>query len=181
MSTLATDLLEVACYLVVAALLYDLLKPVSRGVSMLAASFSVIGCATQALGSVLQLAAMVVSAGARYLSALGIPQLQVPALWFLGIRAQVLNTALVLFGFYCLVIGYLIFRSTILPRIVGVLMAFGGLAYVTNSRSLPGLGVGLAILWLIVIAVSSQRWKTQSGPATEWRSTLIAGPLLNRE
>src|SRR5215469_5618983 len=34
---------------------------------------------------------------------------------------------LVFFGCYCLVIGYLILRSTFLPRIVGALMAFGGL------------------------------------------------------
>ena len=38
---------------------------------------------------------------------------------------------LVFFGFYCLLIGYLIFGSTFLPRIPGVLMAFAGLGWLT--------------------------------------------------
>lgn len=42
------------------------------------------------------------------------------------------NIALVFHGLYCLVIGYLVFRSAFLPRIFGVLMAIGGLAWLTD-------------------------------------------------
>ena len=37
----------------------------------------------------------------------------------------------VFIGFFCLLIGYLIFRSTFLPRILAALMAFAGLGYLT--------------------------------------------------
>jgi Domain of unknown function (DUF4386) len=82
--------------------------------------------------------------------------------------------SLVFFGFYCLLIGYLIFRSTFLPRILGVLMAFGGLGWLTflspplaNYLSpynlAPGiLGEGALTLWLLVIGVNAQRWKEQA-------------------
>lgn len=82
---------------------------------------------------------------------------------------------LVLFGCYCLLIGYLIFRSTFLPRILGVLMAFGGLGWLTFisptvSKGLmpynmaPGiLGEAALTIWLLAAGVNSQRWKEQAG------------------
>ena len=81
---------------------------------------------------------------------------------------------LVFFGFYCLLIGYLIFRSTFLPRILGVLMVFAGLGWLTflspplaNYLSpynlAPGiLGEGALTLWLLVVGVNEQRWKEQA-------------------
>ena len=41
------------------------------------------------------------------------------------------NVAIVSVGFYCLLIGYLIFQSAFLPRILGALMAFAGLGWLT--------------------------------------------------
>jgi len=82
-------------------------------------------------------------------------------------------------GFYCLLIGYLIFRSTFLPRILGVLMAFAGLGWLTylsnplvNYLSPYNLACGLlgeasGFLWLLVMGVNAQRWKEQASAARE--------------
>ena len=57
---LAGDLLVVACYLAVTALFYELFKPVNRSVSLLAAFFSLVGCAIQGFACVFELAPLVV-------------------------------------------------------------------------------------------------------------------------
>ena len=90
-------------------------------------------------------------------------------------------SSLPFFGLYCLLIGYLILRSTFLPRVLGVLMAFAGFGWLTfvspslvNTVSpynmIPGvLAEGLLTLWLLVMGVNSQRWKEQAAasmPAT---------------
>jgi len=48
------DLVGVFCYIAVTLLVYELLKPVSRSLSLLAAFFSLVGCAVGALGCLLQ-------------------------------------------------------------------------------------------------------------------------------
>ena len=42
-----------------------------------------------------------------------------------------MNVAIVLAGFYCLLIGYLIFKATFLPRVIGALMVLAGLVWLT--------------------------------------------------
>ena len=90
---------------------------------------------------------------------------------------------MVLFGSYNLLIGYLIFRSTFLPRILGVLLAISGLCYLINCFAnflspafaahllpyilVPGGAELLLALWLVVIGVNVQRWKEQASKASE--------------
>jgi hypothetical protein len=101
------------------------------------------------------------------------------ALTFEALRwqPQGLNIAIVFVGFYCILFSYLIFRSTFLPRILGVLMAFGGLGWLTymspplvNYLSPYNLtsglfGQGSVMLWLLVMGVNAQRWKEQARAA----------------
>jgi hypothetical protein len=183
----AADLIGVACYIAVTVLFYELFKPVNRSLSLLAAFFSLMGCAIQLFACVFHLASLLVLGGVQYLSVFTVEQLRAMALMFLKLHGQGVNIAIVFFGFYCLLIGYLIFRSTFLPRIVGVLMAFGGFVYVTNNLahflSLPfakylppyaaalgGLGEGSLVLWLLVVGVNVQRWKEQASVADDARS-----------
>jgi hypothetical protein len=87
------------------------------------------------------------------------------------------DIGIVFHGFYCLLIGYLIWRSTFLPRILGALVAFAGLAWLTflspplaNYLSPYNLASGLVgeaslMLWLLVMGVNLQRWKEKARTA----------------
>jgi hypothetical protein len=77
--------------------------------------------------------------------------------------------SLVFFGFYCLLIGYLVYSSAFLPRVLGVLMALGGVSWLTFASPAlaqqlypwnlaPGIvGEGALTLWLLIAGVSYRR------------------------
>ena len=174
----AADIIAFASYVALTALFYELFKPVNRSVSLVAAFFSLVACAVQAVSSLFHLAPLVLLGGAPYLRVFNEEQLQALALMFLRLRAQCYhNIGLVFFGLYCLLIGYLIFRSTFLPRIIGVLMMLAGLSYLMFlspplARYLqpyvlffPGVGQISLTLWLLVMGVNEQRWKEQASAA----------------
>jgi hypothetical protein len=96
------------------------------------------------------------------------------ALALFHLRHIPINT-LVFFGVYCLLIGYLILRSTFLPHVLGVLMAFAGLGWLTfispqlthalaPINMMPGMiGEGALTLWLLIMGVNAARWNEQAG------------------
>ena len=179
---LTASLLAVAFHIVQTILFYDLFKPVSRRVSLLLMLFSLVAIALQAVSSLFQLPALVVLRDGGALSALSAEQLQSLALVFLRWREQSFNVFLVFFGFRCALIGYLIYKSTFLPRIIGVLMAFAGLGYLmllwpplVNYVSpfnlvLAAPGELSLVLWLLVVGVDVGRWKEQANAAGDWGS-----------
>jgi Domain of unknown function (DUF4386) len=142
---IAGDLLAVSGNIVVTLLLYDIFKPVNRSLSLVAASFNLVGLTCGALR------------------------------W----NPQGVDIPVVLNGFSCLLIGYLIFRSIFLPRILGVLMAFAGLGWVTYlapsfakhlspyNLALGLLGQESLMLWLLVMGVNVQKWKEQARAPVE--------------
>ncbi len=176
------DLVAGGCYIGVTAILYGLLKPVSRTVSLAAALFSLAGCAVGAANSVNLLAPLVFLGGAPYLAVFGPDQLRALTLTSLRLYEQGHNISIFFFGIYCALLGRLVFRSTFLPRILGVLLAIAGLGWLTEAFATflspplashlfpyilaPGaLGEGALTLWLLVVGVNGPRWKRQAGVA----------------
>lgn len=175
---LALGLISIACYIAVTALFYELFKPVNRTISLLAAFFSLVGCAILAFSTVFQLAPLVVLGGNRSFSSFNLDQLQDLALIFLKVNAEATNIALVFFAFYCLLVGYLIFKSAFLPRILGLLLVLAGFGWLSflspplaNHLSpfiqvLGFLAEASLMLWLLIKGVNLQRWNEQCAAYT---------------
>jgi Domain of unknown function (DUF4386) len=142
-----------------------------------AAFFSLVGCAILAFASLFRIAPLVVLGGGQYLSVFKVEQLRALASLFLELYSQGVNICFVFFGVYCLLIGYLIFRSAFLPRILSVPMAFAGLGWLTFLSPplanylfpyilvLGFLAELTLMLWLLVMGVNVQRWKEQASAA----------------
>ncbi len=176
LTAFAGDLLVVASYVVVTALFYRMFKPVNKSVSLTAAFFSLTACAIQGFALAFQLAPLTLLDGAQYLGVFKPEQLQSLAYMFLKLYSQAYGIALVFFGFYCLLIGYLICRSTFLPRILGAFMmlaGLGGLLFLSPvfaTAHLPytlmgSVGELLLTAWLLVKSVDAEQWKVQAAAA----------------
>ena len=165
----AAHLIGTCSYVVVTLFVYELLKPVDRSLSLLAAFFSLIGCAVGALAGLFDLAPFVALQGSQFSHAFNAEQWQALALLLVRLHGQANNLGLVFFGFHCFLIGWLLLKSAFLPRFVGVLMVVAGLGWLTflfpplaiqlaPYNLLPGfLGEGSLTLWLL-----AGQWRSEA-------------------
>jgi hypothetical protein len=175
----AVYLVEMACQTTMTVFFYDLLKPVNRSLSLLAAFFLLTGIIIKIFSRLFFIAPLLILGGSPDLSVFNTQQLQALALLFLKVNDQGPTIALVFFGLATIVKGYLIVRSTFLPRFLGVLGMLGGVAWLSflyaplGYRLYPFIllvalaGTVLEIFWLLVFGVNEQRWKEQTSAAAE--------------
>ena len=172
-----SSLMTVPFHLMWAVLFYGLFRPVNKSVSLLSGLVMLVACTMWALSSLLHLAPLVVLQSKSSLSAFAPEQLQALALMLLKLNGRAYDIGLVFFGFWCVLIGYLIFRSAFMPRIIGVLEMLAGVGYLTllwqplahylypYNLALAGPGEISLTLWLLVKGVNEQRWKEQASLA----------------
>jgi hypothetical protein len=171
-------IVPVLCNVPLALIFYDLFKVVNRSLSALVAFFILVATAIESANLLNYYAPLIFLEGGRS-SAFKSEQLHAFAYMSLALNAIGFNVAVVFFAFYDLLIGYLVFRSGFLPRILGVLMAVAGLCYLTSSLAsflsprfaahlLPyvlmpsGAGELALCLWLLVMGIDVENWSKQA-------------------
>lgn len=170
-------LLAVGFHIAWTLLFYQLFKPVNRSINLLATFVILVGCAIQAMAAVLYLIPLLILQGGHSLNAFSTSQQQDLALRSVDISRSVFNVYLIFFGLWCALTGYLIVRSTFLPRILGLALIVDGLGWVislwpplaTAIYALIAVASGVAelslILWLLVFGVNNERWHEQARAA----------------
>jgi len=172
-------LIEMVCQITFTALFYDLLRPAGRSVSLLAAFLGLAGCVIKTFSRLFFIAPLFVLGGERYLSVFSPEQLQALVLLFLKVNDRGAGIALAFFGFYAVLTGHLIIKSTFLPRFLGVWSVVAGVGWLTFLYPPLGyrlflyvapfglLGAIALILWLLVFGVNEQRWREEARAAVE--------------
>ena len=155
---------------------YILLKPVSKNLALLAVLFNLIQTAVLIANALNLLMPLFLLGNADYLQVLEPNQLYTLAYLFIKLYDYGSGVGLIFFGFECLVLGYLIFRSGYFPKVLGVLMQIAGLSYLVNSfvlllaptfasKIVPAIllpafiGEMSLCLWLLVKGVNLERWQ----------------------
>jgi hypothetical protein len=169
---LAFDLVGNCTYIVLTVLLYGLFRPVDRNLARLATAFSLVGCATQIIGGLLRVAPFVLLVDNQSFSGFSAQQLQAAVLISLRTFDHVFDISFVLFGFFEIVLGYLILKSTFLPRWLGwlfIVAGIGGTTFLWPPFATSIFPLILALnaaelimaIWLIVKGPGIDKWREQ--------------------
>jgi len=130
----ASDLVAFLSDVAISVLLYVLLRPVSKTVSLLAAAFRLIAHPAIASVNLLNhfMALLLASEGA---GGTGLDAEQVQALATLFIEAHGIGYLIggAFFGVHLLLLGYLIYRAAYLPQLLGVLLTLAAAGYLVES------------------------------------------------
>ncbi len=153
--------------------LYQLLKVVNKNMASLMVIFSLVAVPIAMLNELNNLAVLLLLSGAEYLKVFTTEQLQALVYLFLRLHSQGLNIAQIFWGLWLFPMGYLVFKSGFLPRILGVMLMIACFGYVIQSFAaflgynvsiifFTGWGELLLLLWLLIKGVNVEQWKKRA-------------------
>lgn len=177
---IAAEIVGILIFVVAMLFLYELFRPASRRLALLAVFFALMGAGIQALDTLSDVAAVMLLKGGAGLAAFTTDQAQALAFVLLRMHLLIYTLGLAFFGASTIAIGALLRNATFLPRALSVLMVIDGLGYLVFALAtflappvavrlhpfLPfataAIGEGSLILWLIVKGVDAERWEQQA-------------------
>jgi hypothetical protein len=173
--SLVSDLIRQTFLMALPLILYKLLKPVNKTIAALMVIFSLVSVPISMLNELNHFAALLLSSSAVYLRAFETDQLQALVMFFLDLQKYGTFIPQV-FSLWVLFLGYLVFKSGFLPRILGILLMLGGVCYTVlavlfflfPSIDLMIFGLFAIIgemifyLWLLIKGVNVKEWNKRA-------------------
>ena len=157
-------------------ILYHFFKKSNKILLQIALAFVIIQTAIIAVNLLNQITPLLLLSNDTYLHTFQQNQLATLSLLSLNIQAQGYGIGLVFFGFYCIIIGFIIFKTNAIPKIIGVAYAIAGICYLINNFTMflskgfvNPLFIYLAIpifigelslcLWLLIKGIDASKLK----------------------
>jgi hypothetical protein len=173
--SLVSDLTRQALLMLLTLILYKLLKPVNKSIASIMVIFYLVCVPISLLNELNHFAVLLLSSGPGYLAAFNTDQLNALVIFFLELRKYGTYIPQIL-SIWVLLLGYLVFKSGFLPRILGILLMLGGLCYTATAvlfflfpdfdATVFGLfafvGESLFYLWLLIKGVNVKEWKKRA-------------------
>ena len=173
-----SNLLAAVIFLLAAWALYVVLKPVNKDLALLFLLLNLGGVVVECVNMLNLFAALLLLGGADYLKVFPVDQLQALAMFFLNLHKNGFMIAQIFYGAWVFPLGYLVFKSGFLPRILGIVLmihCFGWLTYFFQFFLFPDYDVityisfplgfiaefGLS-LWLLIKGVNVEQWKKRA-------------------
>lgn len=161
--------------LAVVLFLYKLLSPVNKNIARLMVMFIALAIPIAMLNELTQLAVLRLLNGADYLAVLTTDQLHALVSFFLELHQSGVVIAQIFWGLWLFPMGYLVFKSGYIPKIIGIMLMIGCFGYVVDSLTFllyPDFGLTFAEylfigevalpLWLLVMGVNVERWEKRT-------------------
>jgi len=169
-------LIEGACDIALAWIMYVLLRPVHKDIALLAAFFGLVSTAVFAVAELFFYGSTFILGGADYLKTFSPAQLNTLGLLSIKFYSYGGMIFLAFYGIATGIRGYLVYRSGYFPKFLGVLLVFAGFAFI--AKNIAGVlapkfpsdwflvvmpfGVIAMTLWLLVKGVNVPKWEAKA-------------------
>jgi len=170
-----SDLITQTVHVFLALFLFKLLKPVNKNHAVLLAVLGLVSVPITMLNELNQIVPLLLLNGAETLTGFTAGQLQTLATLFLDLRVQGVSISYIFWGLWLFPMGYLIFKSGYIPKILGVLMIIAGLGYLIEFVLFflfPQLDASIIMftfwgevllpLWLLIKGVNVKQWENRT-------------------
>lgn len=164
-------------FIVYVWVVYRLLKPVNKNLALLMLIFALVGVPIAMLNQINQSAALILLSGDNYLKTLPTDQIHAQVMFFLNLHKHGGLIGAIFWGLWLFPLGYLVFKSGYLPKMLGVLLMIGcfgwllvfvqrflfpdyeALAY---SRFAAHIAELSWMLWLLIKGVNVEQWNKRA-------------------
>src|SRR5262249_44724669 len=169
--SIVSALIDQMVFILVVLALYQVLKPVNKNMAVLMVIFLLLSVPIAMLNELNNVAVLFLLSGTDSLKAFTADQLHALVPFFLDLHALGLNIAFLAGSPWLFPMGYLVFKSGFLPKLLGVLLLINGFGYLIDSFAallFPNLNVNIVqftgwvevvfALWLLIKGVSVEQW-----------------------